>query len=157
MPDNITTLYRSRENVLFGGVCAGLGDYLNINPAYVRLFFVLLVFGNGIGILLYLLFWIMIPLNGQVQPASLAQKIQTGSQEIAAQTRAAGEDLWGMIREQQTLLGVLVGTALIVIGLLYLLQILHLDWLGWLKFDLIWPLLLILGGLALLIRRPKGE
>jgi hypothetical protein len=78
-------------------------------------------------------------------------------QEIAAQTRAVGEDLRGILREPQTLLGVLVGSALILVGLFYLLPNLHLDWLRWLKFDLIWPFLLIFGGLALLIRRPKGE
>jgi len=152
----MTTLYRSRENVMFGGVCGGLGAYLGINPAYVRLFFVLLIFGNGIGILLYLLIWIMIPLDGQIQPASLAQNVQVGSHEIAAQTRAVGEDLRGILREPQTLLGVLVGSALILVGLLYLLPNFHLEWLSWLKFDLIWPVLLIFGGLALLIRRPKG-
>jgi phage shock protein C len=152
----MTTLYRSRENVMFGGVCGGLGAYLGINPAYIRLFFVLLIFGNGIGILLYLLIWIMIPLDGQIQPASLAQNVQVGSHEIAAQTRAVGEDLRGILREPQTLLGVLVGSALILVGLLYLLPNFHLEWLSWLKFDLIWPVLLIFGGLALLIRRPKG-
>jgi phage shock protein C len=152
-----TTLYRSRENVMFGGVCSGLGAYLAINPAFVRLFFVLLVFGNGIGVFLYLLLWIMIPLDGHIQYANLAQNVQTGSQEIAAQTRAVGEDLRGILREPQTLLGVLVGSALILVGLFYLLPNLHLDWLRWLKFDLIWPFLLIFGGLALLIRRPKGE
>jgi phage shock protein C len=152
----MTTLYRSREDVIFGGVCGGLGAYLGINPAYVRLFFVLLVFGNGIGIFLYMLIWIMIPLDGQVQPVGLAQNVQAGSQEIAAKTIAVGEDLRVIIREPQTLLGLLVGSALILVGLLYLLPNLHLDWLSWLKFDLIWPLLLIFGGLALLIRRPKG-
>ena len=49
------TLFRSREDVLLGGVCSGLGRYLGMNPTYVRLFFILLAVGNGIGILIYLL------------------------------------------------------------------------------------------------------
>jgi len=34
-------LYRSRTDVMIGGVCAGLGDYLKVDPTVVRLAFVL--------------------------------------------------------------------------------------------------------------------
>ena len=151
-----TTFVRSRDNVMIGGVCGGLGAFLGINPAYVRLFFLLLIFGNGIGVLLYLLLWIVIPLDGQVQPANLAKNVQNGSQEIAAQTRAASNDLREFIHSSQSRLGLLVGGGMVVVGLLYLLSNFHLIVLTWINFDLIWPLLLIFGGLALLIRRPKG-
>ena len=51
----------SEEKMLFG-VCSGLADYLNVDPVIVRLVFVLLVlFGNGIGILVYLLLAILMP------------------------------------------------------------------------------------------------
>ena len=33
-------LYRSRENRMIGGVCAGLGEFFGIDPTIVRLFFV---------------------------------------------------------------------------------------------------------------------
>jgi hypothetical protein len=39
----------------------------------------------------------------------------------------------------------------------FLLQNLHIAWLRWLDFDLLWPGLLIVAGLALLLRRVKGE
>jgi hypothetical protein len=42
-------------------------------------------------------------------------------------------------------------------GAIFLLQNLHLPWLNWLDFDVIWPILLILGGIALLIRHWRGE
>ena len=45
----------------------------------------------------------------------------------------------------------------LLLGVVYLLDNLHLPYLRWLNFDVIWPLLLILGGIALLVRRAKGE
>lgn len=35
------TLYRSKSNRMIAGVCAGLADYLNVDPTVVRLLFVL--------------------------------------------------------------------------------------------------------------------
>jgi phage shock protein PspC (stress-responsive transcriptional regulator) len=150
------TFVRSRDNVMIGGVCGGLGAFLGISPTYVRLFFLFLIFGNGIGVLLYLLLWIVIPLDGQVQTANLANNVQNGSQEIAAQTRAVGQDLRELVHSTQSKIGLLVGGAMILAGILYLLSNLHWIALNWIDFDLIWPLILIFGGLALLFRRPKG-
>jgi phage shock protein C len=140
---------------MIGGVCGGIGAFLGINPVYIRVFFILLIFGNGIGILLYLLLWMIIPVDGEIDRSSLARTVRTGSQEIADRARSAQDEFVQLLREQQNRLGILAGAALIFIGFLFLLPNLHLDWLDWLKFDLIWPILLILGGLALLIRRPK--
>jgi hypothetical protein len=46
---------------------------------------------------------------------------------------------------------------LIVLGVVFLLQNLNLAWLRWLDFDMLWPVLLVVAGLALLLRRVKGE
>lgn len=54
-------LYRKRINRVFGGVAAGLGDYLNLDPVLVRVLFIILAFVNGIGLLLYIILWIVIP------------------------------------------------------------------------------------------------
>lgn len=58
MKEGIT---RSRQNRIFGGVAAGLAEYLTIDPLVVRILFVVSVFFSGIGILLYLIMWIVIP------------------------------------------------------------------------------------------------
>jgi phage shock protein PspC (stress-responsive transcriptional regulator) len=53
---------RSITNSMIAGVCAGLGDYLNIDPTVVRLMFVLAFFLTGPGILLaYLIMAVIIP------------------------------------------------------------------------------------------------
>ena len=52
-------LYRSRENRMLCGVCAGIAEYFNIDPTLIRLLFVL--FGlSGSGILAYIIAAIII-------------------------------------------------------------------------------------------------
>ena len=57
-------LYRSRKDRILGGVCGGLGIYFDIDPVIIRLLCLLLAFaGMGLGILVYLIAWIIIPLE----------------------------------------------------------------------------------------------
>ena len=52
---------RSTSDRMVAGVCAGLARYFNIDPAIVRLVFVLAVFFGGVSPLLYVLLWVLIP------------------------------------------------------------------------------------------------
>ena len=54
-------LYRDSSDKILGGVCSGIANYLEIDPAIVRLLFALLIFGGGSGILLYIILWIILP------------------------------------------------------------------------------------------------
>lgn len=65
MDNQIKKLYRSRDNRMIFGVCGGLAKHLGIDPLLVRLFFVLLVFANGIGLLLYLILFLLVPLESK--------------------------------------------------------------------------------------------
>lgn len=56
-------LYRSRENKMLGGVCAGLGEYLDLDPTLIRLVMIIAVFGAGAGLLAYLIAWVLIPIE----------------------------------------------------------------------------------------------
>ena len=49
------------NNKLIGGVCAGIADYLGLDPTIVRIVWVLMLFFAGFGILLYLILWIIMP------------------------------------------------------------------------------------------------
>jgi len=56
------TLTRSKSNRMIAGVCAGLADYLNLDPTVMRLLFVLGFFLAGPGILIaYLIMAIVTP------------------------------------------------------------------------------------------------
>jgi phage shock protein C len=55
-------LYRSRKNYMLGGVCGGIGEYFNIDPTLVRLAVAFSMLLGG-GIIIYLVAWVIIPLN----------------------------------------------------------------------------------------------
>jgi phage shock protein C len=56
-------LTRSTDDRMLAGVAGGLADYLDIDPVIVRLLFVIItLFGGGfVGILLYVVLWIIMP------------------------------------------------------------------------------------------------
>jgi phage shock protein PspC (stress-responsive transcriptional regulator) len=54
-------LTRSLDDRMVGGVCGGLGQYLDIDPTVIRLVFVLLALLAGNGILIYLVMLLLIP------------------------------------------------------------------------------------------------
>ena len=57
---NMKRLYRDMDNRLLGGVCSGLGAYVNIDPVIIRIIFIILTL-SGISILVYIVMWIIIP------------------------------------------------------------------------------------------------
>ncbi len=62
MNTNYRSLYRSNTNRMLAGVCAGLADYMNMDPTVMRLIFVLLFFVTGPGVLLaYLIMALIVP------------------------------------------------------------------------------------------------
>ncbi len=61
--ENSERLHRSATDKMIGGVCGGLADYFSIDPALIRIVFVLLfVFGFS-GALIYIIMWIVIPMQ----------------------------------------------------------------------------------------------
>lgn len=63
MTKKVKRLYRSKTNKVLGGVCGGIGEYLEVDPVIIRILWVLGSFAWGAGILAYLLAWIIIPLK----------------------------------------------------------------------------------------------
>jgi phage shock protein C len=63
MTSEIKRLYRSRNERMLAGVCGGLAQYLNADPTLIRLLFVVFALAGGPGIIAYLIFWIVVPLE----------------------------------------------------------------------------------------------
>jgi phage shock protein PspC (stress-responsive transcriptional regulator) len=61
------TFYRGADRIL-GGVCSGLAQGFHVEPLWVRLAFVLLTFLNGIGLLLYVVLWVLMPERIESRP-----------------------------------------------------------------------------------------
>ena len=56
-------MYRSSNDRMIAGVCGGLADYFNIDATWMRLIFLLFVLLGGTTILLYLILWVLVPLD----------------------------------------------------------------------------------------------
>jgi len=57
-------LRRSRTNRMLAGVCGGLGEFFGIRAFWFRVAFLIAFIPGGVpGILLYLLFWLIVPVE----------------------------------------------------------------------------------------------
>jgi phage shock protein C len=123
-------IYRSRTDRILGGVAGGMAQYLGVDPVLIRLALVALLFA-GIGFLLYIVAWIIIPeepLAGEA-PAPEARPEGAGRAGPDGQTAR-----------------MIAGGLLVAVGALLLL-----DW----AFDalnvgrFIWPVAIIVFGVGL--------
>jgi len=63
-------LFRSKKDRIIGGVCGGLGNYFSLDPVLVRVIWAVLFFAGGVGLLAYILAWIIIPEETVVPPTA---------------------------------------------------------------------------------------
>jgi len=59
--ENTKRLYRSEDDRMIAGVCAGLAKYVDIDPTIVRLLFVLGLFAGGATFWAYLVMMMVVP------------------------------------------------------------------------------------------------
>jgi phage shock protein C len=120
---------------MISGVCGGLGQYLGIDPTIVRIFFVLLAFYHFLGVWVYLIMTILLP----IAPEGLEESVEYTSFRDNPQTTKV------------------IGGGLIVLGALALISSLDIKIFSWIRFENFWPLLLILFGVVLLVRVVNQE
>lgn len=133
-------LYRSSSNKVIGGVCAGIAEYFDIDPTIVRLICVLALFA-GIGILAYLICWVVIP-EKSTSPFDTYQDASAGSESHDIQKSAAHNRDKGIK---------IMGAALIIIGAFFLFdRVFH-----WFDFSIVFPIALIAVGIYVLFTKEK--
>ena len=64
-------MYRNPDQRIIGGVCSGLGAYFGVEPVIMRVLFVILAVFGALGIIIYLILYIVLP-----EAKSTAQKIE---------------------------------------------------------------------------------
>ncbi len=74
-------LLRDPDNELIAGVCSGLAAYFDIDPNIVRMVFVILIFFSGLGFVLYLVLWLLVPVA-----KSNSDKLLMRGQPVTAET-----------------------------------------------------------------------
>jgi len=129
-------LFRSKKNKVLGGVCGGIGEYLNIDPTLIRVLFIIAAFFNGLGVLVYIVCWLAIPEEGQSEPL-----IKEWAKEEHAKRERKD-------KKARTIIGFFI----ILVGFLMLLH--NTNYLSW---DKSWPFILIYIGIAILISRKEEK
>lgn len=80
--NNARRLFRNPNDKMLGGVCSGVANYFDIDTVIVRLLFAIMFFTAGVGLLAYILAWIIIPLPRTPQEVYFA----TGAKPMNFQT-----------------------------------------------------------------------
>jgi phage shock protein PspC (stress-responsive transcriptional regulator) len=70
-------IFRHPDEKVLGGVCGGLAAYLNIDPIWLRLLWILSVFVYGGGVIFYLILWIIIP-----EASTTAEKLEMKGEDV---------------------------------------------------------------------------
>ena len=140
-------LTRSHSDYMIGGVCGGLGQYFAIDATLVRLLFVLLTVAGGSGVLVYFILWIVIPREDMPHAQT-----NLDSQEFSRRASQMGQEMQQAVQHPNTRAVQFIGIALVVLGLVYLVQNLNIPWLAWFNDQLLWPLVIIAVGALLLSR-----
>ena len=128
LPDETTVssprrMYRDENGAILGGVLAGFGRYFGIEPVWLRIVFIVLLFGSfGTVLLLYAILWLIIP------PArTAAEKLQMNGQPVtlASIKGLAGNEEQRNERAQtmQRALGGLAGVLLIAAAIAGLIAV----------------------------------
>ncbi|MEU6928686.1 PspC domain-containing protein [Streptomyces sp. NPDC046385] len=80
----VRRLYRSADGRWLGGVARGLAGHLGLPVIWVRAFFVVLLLTDGLGALLYAVFWIVVPLGvgGRAAPRSVFETTADGRRRL---------------------------------------------------------------------------
>ncbi len=117
-----TPLRRSRRDRVLGGVCGGIGRYLDVDPVLLRVAAVALALSGGVGVLAYVIAWVVLPDSDTEEPERSAPPAGRHSVAIA------------------------VGAALVGLGVLLLVR----QWIPWFGAELFWPLLVVAVGALVL-------
>lgn len=132
-------LYRSRQDKMFAGVCAGIAEYYQIDSTLVRLAFVLLSLAYGGGIVAYIVCAIIIP----EKPLDYVDDV------VNSDNSGYGQDGTGTQKKTKQFVGIF----LLVIGVLLLFD--KLFW--WFDKGIIWAIGVIAIGAFLLIKPSSGN
>lgn len=154
-------LYRSRTDTVIGGVAAGLANYLNADPALVRVAWAILVpLTGGAALLAYIVAWIVVP----EEPSAAAPFVSGGTVGDEATDPTTGQPIAGgepgtgwtpsePVRREPGNAGLVVGAGLVLLGLWFLLR----DYLPDFDWGLVWPLIIVGIGVVILVSASRNR
>lgn len=116
-------LYRSRDDRMLFGVAGGMAEWMDLDPAIVRLVWALLILAGGVGLLLYIVAAIVIP-EAPYTTAPAAAGGATGEGTTAAdeQSRWEARQARRAARRGSGNPGLIFGAILVALGTWFLLD-----------------------------------
>lgn len=76
-PTQQRALRRPQTDRKIAGVCAGLAQYMDVDVTLVRIIFLVLLFWPpGVGLILYVVCWIVMPQEPRLLPPAAQQRVQ---------------------------------------------------------------------------------
>ena len=134
-------LFRSEDERVLGGVCAGLGKYLGVDPVFIRVFFIIWTILGEAAVFVYFVLWIVIP-NETAAPEAGG----ISGEDIGARFRTMGQEIREAARQPSPQLITFIGGGLIAWGAYQLLERTGLVLIPSEYTVFLWPALLILAG-----------
>ncbi len=142
-------LYRNTRHHVLGGVCSGLGKYLNVDPIILRILFIMLALLGGGGVIIYIILWIVIPEepfatfaeqpagdpNPQAENTPYEAQSHAQPQSSVPATEGSGRG------------GLIAGIILISLGVLFLVD----QYIPRINIEDLWPVFIIIAGVALVL------
>lgn len=155
-------LRRSLQDSVIGGVSGGLGEYFDTDPVIFRILFVVLTLTGGGGVFVYLLMWIFIPkadiVSGAQKDFSQSNFSDQDKTTDTKETESANatdeaqfnplekEGQESPIKAKNSNGNILGGAILIMVGLFFLAD----DFFPWFNWEYLWPIALVIAGLAII-------
>jgi phage shock protein C len=148
-------LYRSRTDTILGGLAAGVANYLNADPALVRIAWAILIpLTGGAALLAYIVGWIVVPEEPKSEATAATAPSSDPDAPVAA-VSAPGSAPTPERRLGGGNAGLWVGLGLIALGAWFLVR----EFLPQIRGDLVWPIVIVGIGLVILVgalRRREG-
>ena len=133
-------LYRLPKEGKISGVCAGLADYFGMDATLVRLIFVAFaIISFGTAVLIYIIMAIIIPENRDQLDDTISEKANRFGKELQN-----GKAI-GWVRNY-------FGIGIVIVGLLLLVEQIFPNFINF-RWSFIWPVALILVGIAIIFRK----
>lgn len=101
--DGRKKLFRDSEDKILGGVCSGLAAYLDVDTSVVRLLTIVLVIFAGIGIIPYLILWVILPQTRTPQDRFRMHGETPDIDRIAKRVRKEAENVASNIKKNESL------------------------------------------------------
>ncbi|MBA7612402.1 hypothetical protein ES703_19638 [subsurface metagenome] len=152
-------VYRSRKNCWIAGICGGIAEYFDIDPILVRIIAVCTISLNGLGLIAYIIAWILIPQNPEPLVKEEISKKKGGLEKMKEKAEKVAHEIGEGIRgesertEHKRHSRWIGGLILICLGLLFLAR----NFFHWFDLGKLWPLILVIIGLAVMAGRLGGK